>query len=97
MRYLLHMTVNVPHDLDPAMVADLKTREKERALELQRAGVWLHLWRVAGKMENYSVVDATDHDHLHDLLLSLPLFPYLEIEVIPLAVHPSSLEAAGEG
>jgi muconolactone D-isomerase len=30
---------------------------------------------------------------LHELLTSLPLFPYMDVEVTPLAVHPSALEA----
>lgn len=93
MRYLVHMVVRLPHDIDPALAADLKAREKEHALDLQRAGLWPHLWRVAGRYANYSVFDVESHDRLHELLTSLPLFPYMDIEVIPLAVHPSALEA----
>jgi muconolactone D-isomerase len=93
MRYLVHMVVRLPHDIDPAVAEDLRVREKARALELQRAGVWPHLWRVVGQYANYSVFEVSSHDDLHDLLTSLPLFPYMDVEVTPLAVHPSALEA----
>lgn len=93
MRYLVHMVVRLPHDMAPDVAADLKAREKARSLELQRSGAWPHLWRVVGQYANYSVFDVGSHDELHDLLTSLPLFPYMAIDVIPLAVHPSALEA----
>jgi muconolactone D-isomerase len=92
-RYLVHMVVRLPHDMDPEVASDLKAREKERALDLQRAGLWPHLWRVAGQYANYSVFDVESHDQLHELLTSLPLFPFMDVDVIPLAVHPSALEA----
>lgn len=90
---LVRMTVRLPHDLDPDLAGELKRTEKQRALELQRDGRWVHLWRVVGRYENYSVFDVADHDELHALLSSLPLFPYMDIEVTPLAEHPSALVA----
>ena len=51
----------------------------------------MHLWRVAGQAANVSVWDCASHDEFHALLSSLPMFPYFEIEVIPLARHPSAI------
>ena len=93
MLYLVHMRVDLPHDLDPARADELKRTEKERALQLQRDGRWVHLWRVAGRYENYSVFDVADHDELHALLTSLPLFPFMDVSVTALAQHPSALAA----
>jgi muconolactone D-isomerase len=87
------MTVAMPPGLDAAEFEALKTTEKARALELQRKGSWVHLWRVAGRYENYSVFDVASNDELHDLLSSLPLWPYMEVDVTALATHPSALEA----
>ena len=92
MLYMAHMRVNPPHPPTEDFL-ERKVREKAMALELQASGVWPHLWRVAGEYSNYSVFDVKDHDELHRILTSLPLFPYLEIEVTPLATHPSSLVA----
>ena len=90
MLYLVKMTVKPPPQPDDAF-EQLKREEKEMALQLQREGVWRHLWRVVGRYENYSVFDVENHDALHAYLIALPLYPYLDIEVTPLATHPSAL------
>ncbi|MDR3530661.1 MAG: muconolactone Delta-isomerase [Rhodopila sp.] len=91
MLYCVQMDVRVPHDVDPAHFDRLKAEEKARAQDLQRAGKWVHLWRVAGRYANVSVLDVADHDELHAILSSLPLFPFMEITVTPLARHPSAI------
>jgi muconolactone D-isomerase len=91
MLYLVHMRVELPHTLAPAEAQAIKEREKAYARRLQEEGAWIHLWRVAGEYANYSVFDVEDHDALHALLSALPLFPYMRIEVTPLARHPSSI------
>jgi muconolactone D-isomerase len=91
MLYLVQMDVRVPHDVDPERFERLKAEEKARAQALQRAGKWRHLWRVAGRYANVSVFDVADHDELHAILASLPLFPFMEIAVTPLARHPSAI------
>jgi muconolactone D-isomerase len=93
--YHVRMDVHPPHGLDPAEFDRLKAEEKARAQALQRAGTWVHLWRIAGQYSNISVFDVADHDELHTLLSTLPLFPFMQIEVLPLARHPSSIAATG--
>jgi muconolactone D-isomerase len=46
---------------------------------------------VVGEYSNYSVFDVAGNDELHDLLAGLPLFPYMDIHVTPLAHHPSDI------
>jgi len=92
MLYCVRMDVRVPHDVDPDRFERLKAEEKARAQELQRAGAWRHLWRIAGQYANISVFDVPDHDALHAILSSLPLFPFMEIVVMPLARHPSAID-----
>lgn len=92
MLYHVRMDVRVPHDADPARFERLKAEEKTRAQELQRAGKWRHLWRIAGQYANVSVFDVADHDELHAILSSLPLFPFMNIAVAPLARHPSAID-----
>ncbi|HKM64766.1 MAG TPA: muconolactone Delta-isomerase [Acidisphaera sp.] len=91
MLYCVRMDVRVPHDVDPERFERLKAEEKALAQELQRAGKWPHLWRVAGVYANISVFDVADHDELHAVLSSLPLFPFMDIAVTPLARHPSAV------
>jgi muconolactone D-isomerase len=91
MLYHVRMDVHPPRDLPQAEFDRLKAAEKARAIELQRDGVWRHLWRIAGAYANFSVFDVPDHDTLHDILSTLPLFPFMTIEVKPLARHPSAI------
>lgn len=92
MLFLVEMTVRLPAGLPPAEAEELKAREKARAQELQRAGTWAHLWRVAGRYANVSVFDVADADELHAILSGLPLFPFMDIDVTPLCRHPSAIE-----
>jgi muconolactone D-isomerase len=85
------MDVRLPHDLPQEKADSLKQVERERARELQRKGKWRHLWRVAGRYANISVFDVGDAQELHDILSTLPLFPFMEISVEPLCRHPSSI------
>jgi muconolactone D-isomerase len=89
--YHVRMDVRPPHGIDPAMFDRLKAEEKARAEDLQREGKWVHLWRIAGQYSNISVFDVGSHDELHAILSTLPLFPFMEIAVTPLARHPSAL------
>jgi len=95
MLYCVRMDVRVPHDVDPERFERLKAEEKARAQDLQRQGKWPHLWRVAGCYANISIFDVESHDELHAILSTLPLFPFMEIAVTPLARHPSAIESAG--
>jgi muconolactone D-isomerase len=47
---------------------------------------------VAGRYANVSVLDVSSVDELHELLSGLPLFPYLDIRVTPLARHPNAID-----
>ena len=65
--------------------------DEEGEHELQRSGEWRHIWRIVGQHSNLSIFDVESHDRLHEILWSLPLFPYMSIEVTPLAQHPSAV------
>jgi muconolactone D-isomerase len=93
MLFQVEMDVHIPSAFDAAAVEALKRMERERAQELQRAGTWRHLWRIAGRYANVSVFDVADIDQLHDILSTLPLFPFMEVRVTALCRHPSSIHA----
>ena len=91
MLYLVRMDVRLPQDMAAETAADIKAREKAYSQGLQESGKWPHLWRVVGEYANYSVFDVDSNDELHALLSGLPLFAYMDIDVTPLARHPSSI------
>ena len=91
MLYMVHMVVNIPATVSAAEADEIKRREKAYSQDLQRAGKWRHLWRVVGEYPNVSIFDVASNDELHTLLSGLPLFPYMQIKVTPLANHASSI------
>lgn len=91
MLYLVHMIVNIPSTLPAEEAARIKAEEKAYSQSLQHSGKWPHLWRVVGEYANYSVFDVESNDELHETLSRLPLFPFMQIAVTPLAKHPSSI------
>jgi len=93
MLFMVRMDVHVPHHMAAAQFDTLKATEKARAEDLQRAGKWVHLWRIAGQYANISVFDVADAGELHDIMTSLPLFPFMTTEVTALCRHPSAISA----
>jgi muconolactone D-isomerase len=91
MLFHVKMDVAIPHDMDPKVRAELVAAEKARAGEVQLSGKWPELWRVVGEYANISIFDVESGDELHALLSSLPLFPFMQIKVTPLATHPSKV------
>lgn len=91
MLYCVQMDVKIPDSVPADRAEAIKAAEKARAIEIQRSGKWPHLWRVTGRYANISIFDVESHDELHELLTSLPLFPYMTIQVTPLARHPSAI------
>ena len=91
MLFQVEMNVKVPVGYDQDKFASLKQAEKERFQELQNSGQWRHIWRVVGAYANISIFDVQSNARLHDILMSLPLFPFMEITVKPLCRHPSSV------
>jgi muconolactone D-isomerase len=91
MLFQVEMDVRLPHDFPAEKAEALKHTERARAQELQRAGIWRHLWRVAGRYSNVSIFDVSGPQDLHDILSSLPLFPFMDMRITPLCRHPSSV------
>lgn len=91
MLFQVEMDVNIPLGFDADEAARLKAAEKARFQELQGAGTWRHIWRVVGQYANVSIFDVASNSELHDILMSLPLYPFMTMRVTALCRHPSSL------
>lgn len=91
MLFEVRMDVQIPRDLDPTVRQETLAREKAYSQDLQRAGEWKHIWRIVGKYSNISIFDVESTDRLHEILWGLPLFEYMDVDVTPLAPHPSAI------
>ena len=93
MLFHVRMNVRIPPDFDATRLGELKRAERERSQALQREGKWRHIWRIAGQYSNISVFDVVGPQELHDIVSSLPLYAFMEIEVTALCRHPSSIRS----
>jgi muconolactone D-isomerase len=91
--FLVSIEVRLPPDMPAERRAALLEAELERGVALQRAGAIVRIWRIPGAQRNVGVWRAGDATELHELISSLPAYPYISASVTPLAVHP--VEAAG--
>lgn len=92
MLFKVDMTVNIPLDYPEEKAAALKAKEKAYSQQLQRDGKWRHIWRVSGLYANVSIFDVDNNEELHNILMALPLYPFMDISVTPLCRHPSSVK-----
>jgi len=91
MLFKVEMDVNVPQNIDPNEFEATKAKEKKYAEELQKSGKWRHLWRIVGQYKNISIFDVESSEELHNILMALPLYPYMTVRVEALCRHPSSI------
>lgn len=91
MLFAVRMDVAIPRVLEPTVREEMVAREKAYSQELQRTGEWVYIWRIVGQYSNISIFDVESNDRLHEIIWALPLFPFMRIEITPLAAHPSSI------
>jgi muconolactone D-isomerase len=89
MEFLVHIGITLP----PAMPAEERQRlyaaEAVQAAALASEGRLVRLWRLPGRAANWGLWRARDATELHEALTSLPLWPFMDIEVTALARHPN--------
>lgn len=88
MLFMLRIDVTLPPEMPQADKDKLRERENARALELVGEGTMVRIWRIVGRVANFSLWDAPTPEGLHDKVSSLPMFPYMKVDVTPLINHP---------
>lgn len=88
MEFLVQIQVTLPPELSSGSRQELMGREEVRGRELMNEGVIRRIWRIPGRTANVGIWDAANPTALHEALSSLPMFPYIDAKVTPLATHP---------
>lgn len=88
MLFMLRIDVTVPPEMAQADKDALRQRENARAEALIARGTLVRIWRVVGRTANFSVWQTDSLEELHDAVGSLPMFPYMKVDVTPLVNHP---------
>jgi muconolactone D-isomerase len=95
MEFLVRIEIDLPADMPEPRRRDLMDAEARRGRELLESGALVRIWRVPGRFANVSLYETADATELHVALSSLPLHPWMHVDVEPLAVHP--LESSERG
>jgi muconolactone D-isomerase len=88
MEFLVEIQVTLPPELSSVSRQELMGLEQMRGRELMNEGVIRRIWRIPGRTANVGIWDAANPTALHEALSSLPMFPYIDAKVTPLATHP---------
>ena len=80
----------------PGLALALRVEARQlQGQQLAREGKLKRLWRIPGRWANWSLYDVADATELHAALTSLPLYPWMNIQVHALAEHPNDPRALG--
>ena len=74
-----------PPDRDTPFV-----RQADRAIELIQAGKMRKVWRIIGERANFSIWEADTLEEFHADISSLPLHPWMTVDVTPMIEHPAT-------
>lgn len=95
MEFLVSIEVLIPQQLPDDERARLIAAEFQRGSELAVAGTLRAIWRVPGRFANRAIWSAPDASALHEAIATLPLWPYLDVQVTPLARHSLGAQCLG--
>ena len=90
MLFMVQMQVNLPVDMPAERADKLKADENPGAAVAARRQVEEPVAR-GRPLRQRQHLRRESNDELHTLLASLPLFPYMDIQVTALARHPSAI------
>jgi muconolactone D-isomerase len=85
--FLVEIEIELPPSTPADERAALVAAEAARGKELRDAGSIVRMWRIPGRRANVGIWRADDASALHELVSSLPLFPWMNVQVRPLADH----------
>lgn len=91
MEFLVRFEINQPESMTSDERERLRVIERARAMELREQGILKRLWRVPGRRAVVGLWEAPDATALHDALASLPMFPWMDVDVEALATHPQEM------
>ncbi|MGJ9412902.1 muconolactone Delta-isomerase family protein [Aeromicrobium sp. CF4.19] len=94
--FLVAIELAAPVDVDADKLDRLREAEARRAAELASNGSLLRLWRPPGSgWRNIGLWCAVDEADLREILATLPLWPWMTVEVTALGRHPNDPRPAG--
>ena len=90
MQFMVRIVVRLPGDWPKDKVDELAARETARGMQCIKEGKLRRIFRIAGQRANFSIWETATPEELHATLLSLPMHPFMDIEVTPIIEHTTT-------
>ncbi len=89
MEFLTHIEVQFPASMSTDDIAAVREAERRHSAGLAKAGIQERLWRQPARTAVWALWEVEDATALHDTITALPQFPFMTVDVYPLAAHPA--------
>ncbi len=90
MLFMLKIVVRIPGDWPKEKLAEINKTETARSMQMVKDGKLKRIFRIVGQRANFSIWEADSPEDLHATITSMPLHPYMEIDVYPLMKHTTT-------
>lgn len=90
MLFMAKIILHLPGDWPKEKLEQMNLTERARSMQFVREGKLKRIYRIVGLRGNFSIWDAASLEELHEILTSLPLHPYMNIEIYPLIKHTTT-------
>ncbi len=88
MEFLVNIKIRWTEGMDPERKNSIIKEEQAHAAVLAENGHLVRMWRVPGRTENWGLWRAVDATQLHSIIVGLPVFPWMDVTIHALAIHP---------
>lgn len=89
MEFLVHMQLHFPPETPADFITEHYAAEAEAAKPYLTSGEMARVWRVPGKRDHWAIWDVKDAQALHAAYTNFPMFPWMNVDVIPLCTNPN--------
>jgi len=97
MEFLVEFELSIPDDVEESEVKEREDAEAAAATTLGREGHLVRVWRsraAQGEAKVLGLYRADNAQELHQLLVALPLYQWMSVEVTTLEQHPNDPAAS---
>jgi muconolactone D-isomerase len=90
MQFMVKIVVRLPGDWPPEKLAEINKNETARSMQFVKEGKLKRIFRIVGQRANFSIWEVESPEALHATLTSLPLHPYMDVNVTPIMKHTTT-------
>ena len=91
MQFMAKIVLSLPGDWSAEKLEEMNLTERARSVKMVADGNLKRIYRIAGLRGNFSIWETESAEELHEILTSMPLHPYMNIEIYPIIKHTTTI------